>query len=222
MLIRPAYPVNFTIGLLLLIFFISGFISFEVFEIKWKEVVAGDTALLAMVIAGVVGVIFVLILWEEFLFPVKVRPIEDEIIFRNHFTKLKTQVAIYSLIPAAIVFLYLTFEVRIVQFSIWSFVCTVAPLRKLISGIKNYNDFLKLTDDTIEFKNNEHEGVLLVKEIEGIDCVSDEQQTLHKLKVLLKGGRQVTIDLDEMELGDYYNTIDQFVQKHYPSLVINK
>ncbi len=215
-IIRPAYPLEFSIGLILLIFSLSSFLSFEIFAIKWYDIIEGSGPILGMVLAGVAVVVMAIILWEEFLFPVRIKPNADKIIFRNHFTKLKTQVIIYCLIPAIVVFIFINYEISYIPFFIWASICVIAPLAgKLLSGIKNYNDFLKLTNETIEFKNNNKEGVLRINEMAYITPVRDEAQVLHKLQVQMKNGTQVTIDLDEMELEAFYDTIDDFVKGHY-------
>jgi hypothetical protein len=198
----------------------STFLSFEIFTVAWHDLMEDGSPLFRMALAGAVVVIVALILWEEFLFPVRIKPIEDEIVFRNHFTKLKTQVLIYSLVPVIIIFLYFNYEVSPIAFFIWAAICIIAPITgRLISGIKNYNDFLKFTNDAIEFKNNEKEGMLLVREIKEIVSVKDESNVLHKVQVLMQNSTQVTIDLDEMELEAYYQTIDQFINGHYKALV---
>lgn len=219
-IIRPTYPLNFSIGLLLLVFLLSAFISFEIFDTKWREIMQGDGPILGMALCGIAAVIMALILWEEFLFPIRIKPVEDEIIFRNHFTKLKTQVLIYCAIPAIVVFVFLRYEVSPVAFFLWASVCMVAPVAgKLVSGLKNYNDFLKLTDDSIEFKNNEHEGVLSVRNIIEMKLIKDETDVLHKVNVVMTDNTQVLIDLDEMELEAYYQTIELFIRAHYGALV---
>jgi hypothetical protein len=219
-IIRPTYPKEFSIGLLLLIFVLSSFLSFEIFDARWHEIMDGKGPFFGMLLAGVAVVIMALILWEEFLFPVRIKPVEDEIVFRNHFTKLKTQVAIYCAIPVIVGFLYFDYAISPVPFFIWAAICVIAPVAgKLVSGIKNYNDFLKLTDDTIEFRNNEKEGVLRVGEIHEIILIKDETNILHKVEVQMRDHRQVLIDLDEMELEAYYQTIDQFIKSHYRELV---
>ena len=218
-IIRPTYPVEFSIGLLLLIFVLSSFLSFEIFEMQWHEVTEGGSQTFGMLLSGVAVVIVALILWEEFLFPVRIKPVEDQIVFRNHFTKLKTQVLIYCLIPAIVVFLYFDYEISPVAFFIWAAVCIISPVGKLMSGIKNYNDFLKLTNDAIEYKNNEKEGVLRVREIQEIVLIKDEADVLHKVQVQMQNNSNVTIDLDEMELEAFYHTIDEFIKGHYKGLV---
>lgn len=219
-IIRPTYPANFSIGLLLLIFFLATFLSFEIFDVKWNELMEGQGPILGMVLAGVAVVIVALILWEEFLFPVRLKPIEDEIIFRNHFTKLKSQVLIYSFVPAIVIFLYLNYKISSIAFFIWAAICVIAPVvGKLSSGIRNYNDFLKLTNDTIEFRNNEKEGVLKVKDIKEILLIKDESNVLHKISVVMSNDTTIAIDLDEMELEAYLDTIEQFVASHYGVLV---
>jgi len=218
--IRPAYPLEFSIGLLLLIFFLSAFISFEIFDTTWHAIIEGNGPMLGMTLSGIAVVIMALILWEEFLFPVRIKPIEEEIIFRNHFTKLKTQVLIYCLIPAIVVFLYLNYKVNAWPFFIWATICMLAPVAgKLISGIKNYNDFLKFTNGTIEYQNNEEKAVLPVSDIRLITLIKDEAGTLHKVKLRMSDNREVVIDLDEMELEAYFQSIELFIANHYSALL---
>lgn len=218
-IIRPTYPLNFSIGLLILIFVLSTFLSLEIFAVKWREVMEGASPGFGMLLAGIVVVVMTLILWEEFLFPVRIKPIEDEIIFRNHFTKLKTQVLIYCAIPVIVGFIYFNYEVNYFWFTIWAAICVISPAGKLVSGINNYNDFLKLTNNVIEYKNNKKEGVLWVPEIQEIFLIRDEANVLHKVQVLMQNSSRVIIDLDEMELEAYFQTIDEFINRHYKSMV---
>jgi hypothetical protein len=206
--------------MLLLIFVLSSFLSSQIFNVSWRVIMSGGSATVGMAMVGSAVVIMALILWEEFLFPVHIKPKEDEVVFRNHRTKLKTQVLIYFLIPIIFGFIYFYYEVNHVRFFIWAIVCIVVPVAgKLLSGIKNYNDFLKLTNGTIEFKNNEEEGIFQVKEIERITLIKDENNVLHKVQISMTNGNQVLIDLDEMELEAYYETIQTFIIGHYKNLV---
>lgn len=218
-IIRPTYPLEFSIGLLLLIFVLASFLSFEIFSVKWHQIVEGGSPILGMALAGMAVVIMSLILWEEFLFPVRIKPMEEQIIFRNHFTKLKTEVLIYCAIPVIVFVVYVNYDVSYFAFFIWAAICIFAPLGKLISGIKNYNDFLKISNDAIEYKNNEKEGVLRLTEIQKIILIRDEANVLHKIKVQMLNHSQEIIDLDEMELEAYYHTIDEFIKGHYQALV---
>jgi hypothetical protein len=103
---------------------------------------------------------------------------------------------------------------------VWASICLISPVAgKLISGIKNYNDFLKLTNDTIEYKNNEKAGVLRVSDIQSMTLIKDEASVLHKIHVQMKDNSKVVIDLDEMELEAYFKAIDIFIQGHYQDLV---
>jgi hypothetical protein len=217
--IRPTYPLEFSIGLLLVIFIFSSFLSYDIFAVNWRGLLEGDRTIIGMLLAGFAVVIMALILWEEFLFPVRIKPVEDEIVFRNHFTKLKTEVLIYCLIPAIVAFVYFNYNINYIPFFIWAGICTLSPIGKLVSGLKNYNDFLKLTNDTIEYKNNEKEGVLPVREIKEIVLIKDESNVLHKVQVQMLNNSQVIIDLDEMELEAFYQTIDTFIKGHYKTLV---
>jgi len=220
-IIRPTYPVEFSVGLLILIFVLSFFLSSQLFDTHWRELMDGTTtsAYFGMLLISVAVIIMVLILWEEFLFPVKVKPGKDGVVFRNHRTKLKTQLLIYCIIPAIFAFVYFNFDVHIVRFIIWAVLCTVIPVViKLVSGINNYNDFLKLTDHAIEYKNNQKSGVFELKEIKSLTLIRDERNVLHKVQVSTHQEQQV-IDLDEMELEAFLDSIDQFITLHYKRLL---
>jgi hypothetical protein len=218
-IIRPRYPVEVSVGLLMLIFALSLFLSRAVFKTSAHDLEV-SRLYLGMALVSTAITVMLLILWEEFLFPVKIKPEAGEVVFRNHTTKLKTQIFIYFLIPVIVVYIYFNYEVDFLRFSVWAVLCVITPVvGKLISGIKNYNDFLKLTDDAISYKNNQEEGVFDVKTIQQIRLIKDERNVLHKVEVALHGGNLVTIDLDEMELDEYYNTIDQFIVAHYKNLI---
>ena len=215
-IIRPTYPKEFSIGILLLIFVLSSFLSFEIFAVRWQEILEGSSPTFGMLLSGLAVVLMALILWEEFLFPVRFKPTENEIVFRNHSTKLQTQILIYCVIPVIVGFIYWNYEVATIPFLIWAAICLISPVAgKLASGVRNYNDFLKLTSDTIEFKNNEKEGVLHVNDIQEIILIKDEANVLHKVQVQMLNNSQVMIDLDEMELDEYCHTIEKFVTGHY-------
>ncbi|MEJ0057482.1 MAG: heavy metal transporter [Bacteroidota bacterium] len=165
-------------------------------------------------------IIMFLVLWEEFLFPVKVKPSGDGVVFRNHRTKLKKQLLIWCLIPAIFAFVYAEYNVNLVRFIIWSAICVLGPVAgKLISGINNYNDFLRLTNDEIEYRNNKEVGKFQLKDLQRITLVRDERKVLHKLNLLLADNSEVIIDLDEMELQDFLMSIDKFMSARYQSLV---
>jgi hypothetical protein len=220
--IRPTYPAQFSIGLLLLIFAISFFLSSQVFAVKWKDLLEGNTNVyFGMFLVSAAVIIMMLILWEEFLFPIKFKPAAASVVFRNHRNKLKTQLLIYCAIPIIFSFIYFEYEVKLVRFIIWAGICTIAPVAgKLISGIKNYNDFLKLTNDAIEYKNNAEVGIFLLTDIQHIKLIKDERNILHKIQLLLTNNHEVTIDLDEMELEDFYDSIDKSIAIHYQRLLI--
>ncbi|PZR38981.1 MAG: heavy metal transporter [Azospira oryzae] len=218
-IIRPTYPKELSIGLLLLIFAVSFFLSGQIFETAYQAN-AGKNLYVGMFLFSSAVIIMMLVLWEEFLFPIKVKPNEDGMVFRNHRNKLLKQALIYCAIPAIFAFLYIEYKVSVVYFSIWAAVCIILPVAgKLISGIKNYNDFLKLTNDTIEYKNNHLEGVYALKDIQRITLIKDERTVLHKIQLLTVKNEQITIDLDEMELEAYYAFIDKFITGHYKSLL---
>jgi hypothetical protein len=219
-IIRPTYPVEFSVGLLLLIFALSSFLGSQLFEAPFGELKEDTSGYIGMALVGLAVVIMVLILWEEFLFPITVVPTEGQVVFRNHRNKLLTQLFIYFSIPAIFVFIYANYEVNQVRFFIWAAICVIAPVAgKLISGINNYNDFLKLTNEEIAYKNNRKEGVFKIAEVQHITPVKDERNVLHKIQVQLTNNNQVIIDLDEMELADFYNSIDEALKAHYETIL---
>jgi hypothetical protein len=144
------------------------------------------------------------------------------ILFRNHRTKLLTQGLIYLSIPAIYTFIYMEFEVNHIRFFIWALICTVAPiLEKLASGINNYNDFLRLTDEEIEYKNNEKEGLFKTQDIYQIAIIK-EGVSVKKLQLIFKNSEKEIIDLDEMELDAFYESIYKYVTTHYKDWAIEK
>jgi hypothetical protein len=218
--IRPTYPLEFSIGILLLIFALSSFLSAQIFKAPWHEIMDGSYVLFGMMLVGLAFVIIALILWEELLFPVKVIPTAEEVVFRNHQTKLKTQLIIYCVIPAVFTFVYIEYEINLIRFIIWAVICIALPVAaKLISGIKNYNDFLKLTYKTIEYKNNEEAAVIELKDVKQITFIKDETNVLHKIQLFLINNNSITIDLDEMELEAFYDSIDKSMNVHYKNLI---
>jgi uncharacterized membrane protein len=219
-IIRPTYPVEFSVGLLILIFVLSFFLSSQLFHTHWRELMEGTSnAYFGMFLISAAVIIMVLVLWEEFLFPIRIKRGKDGVTFRNHRTKLKTQLLIYCIIPAIFAFVYFNFDVHIVRFIIWAILCTVIPVAiKLVSGLNNYNDFLKLTDNAIEYKNNQKSGVFALKEIQRLTLIRDERNVLHKVQVSTHK-ENLIIDLDEMELDAFLDSIDQFITGHYKTLL---
>lgn len=219
-LIRKTYPKEVSIGLLLLVFVITAFLSHQIFEGRAALLNEGKNTYLGAVMVGSAVVIMMLVLWEEFLFPIHVKLDTDRVVFSNHRSKLKKQAAIFMLIPIIFVAIYILYAVNIIGFVIWAGICMISPIvGKLVSGIKNYNDFLALTDNTIEYKNNEKEGVFELKNVKQIILIKDESKVLHKIQLVFSNGQPVLIDLDEMEIEAFYISIDEYLNQHYKSLV---
>lgn len=219
-IVRPTYPKELSIGLLLLVFVVALFLSGQVFEIPRKVLNDDKNLYVGMVLLASSVVIMMLVLWEEFLFPVHTKPEQRGMVFRNHRSKLRKQVLIYLLIPAIYAFIYFEYEVNLFRYIIWAAICIIFPVvGKLVSGLKNYNDFLKLTDEVIAYKNNKKEGAFAVKDVKEILLIKDEGKVLHKFQVSLNNDTKVLIDLDEMEIEAFYSSIDEFITTHYKSLV---
>ncbi|MEQ6117928.1 heavy metal transporter [Reichenbachiella sp. MALMAid0571] len=219
-IIKPSYPIEISIGLLILIFALSFFLSGQIFAIPRADLQGDYSVYFGMFLASLAVLIMVLILWEELLFPVAVDLQKEEVIFRNHRTKLKIQAFIYLSIPAIFGFIYLNYQIHEIRFYIWAAICVLVPVvGKLVSGINNYNDFLKLTSDVIEYKNNKKEGAFEIKNIQQITPIKDERDVLYKVQLSLANDSQVTIDLDEMELEAFYDSIEKYITDNYQSLI---
>ena len=216
-IVRKSLPLEISIGLLLLIFVLSFLLAGQVFSNTQAE---GINVYYGMALVSVAVIVMVLVLWEELLFPVRIKPEQNEVVFRNHSTKLKFQVLIWLVIPVIFWFIYSTYALNHVRFYIWASIITFLPvIGKLFSGINNYNDFLKLTDDAITYKNNRETGTFAVSQLKHITLVKDERKVLHKIELLLVDGNTVTIDLDEMELEAFLETIEQYIGIHYGRLI---
>ncbi|WP_258102532.1 heavy metal transporter [Marinoscillum sp. MHG1-6] len=219
--IRKTLPRDVSLGILIIIFGLVFFLSGQLFETRQSEV-GGliHNLYFGEFLVSTAVIIMVLILWEELLFPVKILPADDGLVFRNHRTKLKIQAFIYLTIPVIVVFLYSTFEVNLFRFFAWAGVCLALPVAgKLVSGINNYNDFLKLTGSVIEYKNNELEGAFVINDIKKMELTKDDTGDLQKLNLDLANGDSVIIDLDEMELEAYYESIEEYIHTHYSNLL---
>lgn len=218
-IIRNTYPKEISIGLLLLVFLITAFLAHRIFEVH-PNLNEGKNTYYGALLVSSAFVIMMLVLWEEFLFPIHVKLDGEEAVFRNHRSKLKKQTLIFCLIPIIFVVVYKLYAVNLLGFIIWAGICIISPIAgKLISGIKNYNDFLKLTNDTIAYKNNEKEGVYELKQVQQIELIKDEGKVLHKIQLILTNGQPVLIDLDEMELEEFFVSIDKYLSQHYNTLV---
>lgn len=218
--VRQTYQKDVSLGILAIIFALTFLLSGQLFESKQPDLGGILNIYFAESLVSLAVVIMVIILWEELLFSVKVKPDEDGLVFRNHQTKLWIQGLIYIFIPVIIVYLYLTFNVSAFRFFSWAAVCMGLPIvGKLVSGINNYNDYLKIHDDSIEYKNNEKEGVYQVDDILSIVILKDAKNGTHKIQLTLNDDSQVIIDLDEMELEEFYETIEEYMFLHYKDLI---
>lgn len=219
-IIRPTYQKDVSLGILAIIFILTFFLSGQLFEKNQSGLDGAENIYVGEALASLSVVIMVIILWEELLFSVKIKPEDDGLVFRNHQTKLWIQALIYLSIPAIVVYLYFTFNVSVFRFFSWAIVCLVAPIiGKLVSGINNYNDFLKLTPSAIEYKNNQKEGVYKIRDISKVIMVKDDADALHKIQLQTTTGESVLIDLDEMELEAFFESIDEYITDNYRNLL---
>jgi hypothetical protein len=219
-IIRSTYPAGFSIGVLLLIFIIATFLSHQIFEVPIHDLDQNINVYYGMFLVGVAVIIMTLIMWEEILFPIKLKAVDGGLVFRNHRTKLKAQVLIYFSIPAIFTFIYFEYEVNHIRFFLWAAACMIPPvIEKIFSGLNNYNDYLQLTSEKIEYKNNEKVGSFKLKDLQSIAVINDERNIIQKIQLIHKNDAEVIIDLDEMELEAFYSSISKYITTNYKHLL---
>lgn len=217
--IRKSLPRNLSIGVLILIFAMVYFLAAQLFKKGHTDLIGVSNIHLAYFLVSMAVLVMILILWEELLFPVRIKREADGFIFRNHRNKLKFQAAMYMIIPAIVVFLYLNYEVSMFRFFGWAAVVLILPaIGKLKSGINNYNDFLTLTPSKIEFKDNDHEGSYKVEDIQKLQLTKDDTDGLDELILGLKSGEEVRVQVHQMELDDFFESIEEYVSGTYQTL----
>jgi hypothetical protein len=219
-IIRKTLPIHLSVGILLLMFTISWFLSHQIFTVRVHDLDENTHVYLGMALVSIALMNMVLITWEEILFPIKIKEVDGGMVFKNHRNKLKTQILIYCPIPVILTFIYFTFDVNHFRFFIWAAVCLIPPvLEKIVSGINNYNDYLKLTDTTIEYKNNSKEGHFMLKDIQDITVIKDNHRIIKKIQLVLTNNQIFMIDLDQMELDAFYDSINKFIARNYNHLL---
>lgn len=218
--IRAKYPVEISTGILLLVFIIATLLSRMIFKISHHN----DNEVFIYIGMGLIGLastVMTVIMWEELFFQVNVNIEQEGVIFRNHKNKLKIQLILYTIIP--IIFTYIFFNYEIIQIRFWGWVavCLILPLiDKIMSGVQNYHDFLALSTKKIKFKNNEKHGTYYLETISKIQIHEDPVDHNHKIELTLKDNTSVIIDLDEMELEDYYDSIFKVISVKYKNLLV--
>lgn len=219
-IIRKTYPREFSLGVLVILFTLVFFLSGQLFGKTQPEILGIPGIYVGEFLVSCAVITMVLILWEEILFPIKAIPSDGGLLFRNHQSKLKIQGGIYILIPAIVLYLFFTFETSTFRFIVWAAVCLALPiLGKLMSGINNIHDFLTLTPAFIAYKDNEEEGKIEVKDIRNIRLIPDGYQHTHQLELILKDDASIVIELHKMELDDFIDSIEEYINEHYVDLV---
>lgn len=218
-IVRHSYPIEISLLILSFVFLVASFLAYDIFYIPFNHAVRRSLPYGGIfLIAGAV-VIAMLVIWEELLFTVAVKTNIEILKVRNHRAKLLIQALLYPIIPLLFYFVYQYYNIRMTHFYIWLGFCTIVPIVvKIFSGFKNFHDFLILTAEEIEYKNNELEGKYKVSEITYITLVKDNDHILSKMILGLKDS-ELVIDLDEMELEDYYENIQEFVKLKYKNLL---
>jgi hypothetical protein len=218
-LVRPTYPTKVNVIILANLLFFASFCSFEMFDVHFHNPHHLKNATLGMALIGVAVVLVTLIIWEEILFHVKVKEIKGGLIFRNQRKKIKTQILLYIPIPLIFMFVYQEYDLKITHFMVWAAVCMALPaIEIVVSGIRSHRNFLKLTSRMIKYKNNNKEGCFDTKDIQNITIIK-EKGFIKKIQLLFTNNDHVIIDLDEMHLHAFYNSIYTFIKIHYKHLL---
>lgn len=218
--IRKRLPRNISLGILILIFALVYFLAGQLFVNERSSFGSFEQIYLDNFLVSTAVLIMILILWEEVLFPVHVKRVNDGHLFHNHRTKLWFQAVLYLIIPVIVVFLFLNYEVNALRFFGWAFVVVVFPVvGKLMSGIRNYNDFLLISPTGLSFKDNDHEGTYDVSQIQKVALTKDESGALNELILHLNSGGQETIKLYQMELDDFIEHIEKYLKETFHSLM---
>ncbi len=218
-LIRPTYPTSVNVIILAFMFLVASFFSYEMFDVHYHNPHHLKNATLGMGLIGVSVVLMTLVIWEEILFHVKVKEIKGGLIFRNQRKKVKMQLLLYVPIPLIFTFVYQEYDLKVTHFMVWALVCIVLPaIEILVSGIRSHRNFLKLTSRMIKYKNNNKEGCFDTKDIRNITIIK-EKGFIKKIQLLFTNNDQVIIDLDEMHLHEFYNSIYSFIKIHYKHLL---
>lgn len=218
-IVRHSYPIEISLLILSFVFLVSCFLAYDIFYIPFNHAVRRSLPYGGIFLVAAAVVIAMLVIWEELLFAVAVKHNTEILKVRNHRTKLLIQAVIYPVIPLLFFLVYKYYNIRMTHFYIWLAVCALVPLVvKIFSGFKNFNDFLKLSSTEIDYKNNAKQGKYDVAKLSFITLVKDNDHILTKLILGLKDS-ELTIDLDEMELEDYYDSIEEFVKRTYKNLL---
>ncbi|HVD97712.1 MAG TPA: hypothetical protein VNB90_05865 [Cytophagaceae bacterium] len=219
-LVRPTYPTEINIIILVSLFMLSSFFSYEMFNVRFHNPGHLENAALGMCLIGVAVVLAILIMWEEILFHIKVKEIKGGLIFRNQRKKLKTQLLLFAGIPVIFWFIYQEYDLIVHHFIIWAVICIGLPaLEIIVSGISSRRNYLKLTSRMIKYKNNSKEESFETKDIRNIMIIRGEKRFIKKIQLLFTNNDHVTIDLEEMHLHPFYDSIQRFINTHYKHLV---
>jgi hypothetical protein len=225
-LIRSSHKVEITLFILLNLFSFSVLFSYEMFDVRFHNPEHLENSWPGMVLIGVAAILAVMILWEELLFQVKVKEINGGLIFRSHRKKFRIQLLLFCGIPAIFTFIYFEYDVKLSHLMIWAFFCIVLPaIEVVMSGINNHRYFLKLTNRMIKFKNHEKEGTYATADLRNITIIKESTKrsfSLKKIELSFSNNNTVLIDLDEMNLHIFYESIYTFIKTHYKHLLIEQ
>ncbi|MDB5271821.1 MAG: putative heavy metal rane efflux protein [Chitinophagaceae bacterium] len=220
MKVRSSYPVEFTAIVLISIFLLSAVFTHYMFDFSSDDAAERESIYFGMGWAGLAVILVTFIVWDELLFHVKLKKApEDVILFRNSPNKLIIQIILYLGIPAICIFIYFNYKINTIYFVLWAAACLVIPLiKKISSGINNYNDFLLFSPAKIEYKNNKKTGTFPISDITFLKIIKNEAIWSEKLEIGTKE-TSVIIDLNEMELEEFFEYIELYIHDHYAHLL---
>jgi hypothetical protein len=218
-LVRPTYPPGVNFVILAFMFFIASFSSYEMFDVHVHNPHHLKNAFFGIALVGFSVVLMTMIIWEEILFHIKVKEISGGLIFRNQRRKTRMQILLFLPIPAIFTFVYQEYDLKVSHFIIWATVCIILPaIEIIVSGINSHRNYLKLTSRMIKYKSNKKEESFNTNDIQNITVVK-ERKFITKIQLLLANNDKVTIDLEEMHLQEFYDSIYKFIKIHYKHLL---
>jgi multisubunit Na+/H+ antiporter MnhB subunit len=217
--LQPAKSIELDVFIISLVFLIVFFFSSQIFEVSFNDPGQRNIACTGMLIIATAAILLTLIVWENLLFSLQIKSVEDGVKVGNHNKKNVFQAFFYLAILVLFLFVFLYYPINRFYYTLWfSFFAAVPILHKLIYSARNRNSFLKLTTSEIQFQNQQKKGRFYLKNIQYIRIVKGAKNSIAKLRLGVDNS-EVTIDLDEMKVDAFYDKIAEYIKKNYTTLL---
>ena len=218
-LLYPVQRLELDILAICLIFLIALFFSNPVFDLSYKEPNHRLTAYTGMFLVGMAAVLLTLIVWENLLFYLRLRFVEDGVKVCNPTRKNVIQGLLYAGMLLLFLVIYVYYPVNEFYFRLWfSLFATIPIVHKITYKFRSSNPLLKLTRSEIQFRNRRKMGRFYVKNIQYIRIIKGAKDSISKLRLGVDDD-EVTIDLDEMNVDPFNDNITDYIKKNYTTLL---